>query len=59
MNPLDQILEKVLFDGILKYYPMNVDIVGLRHSSCIASIKKKLLDSTLNDTRFTYANAAS
>ena len=38
---------------------MNIDAVGLRHSSHIANIKKKLLDPTLNHIGFVHANEAS
>ena len=49
----------IAFQGVPKYYPVNVDILGLRRSPIIATLKRKQLDLTLNHVEFARANKAS
>ena len=48
--------KKVNFQGVPKYSSINVDTIGLRRSSRIADVTKKLLDQSLNYVGFVNIN---
>ena len=51
--------KKVIFQGVPKYKPVNVNTIGLRRSPRIAELKKKQLDRSLNHVGFINVNKVS
>ena len=50
---------KVNFQGVTTCYPVNIDVLGLRRSLRIASLKRKQLDHTIDYVRFNCINKVS
>ena len=51
--------KKVIFQGVPKHAPVNVNTIGLRRSPRIAELKKKRINQSLNHIGFINANKVS